>query len=82
MTALITHDLVNGVPVPKCTWAHTITNPFRERFWEPEDLGSAVLEASTIWKRRPSRLADFLALPATAKVTVNIILLILDDSFR
>lgn len=44
MTAHITHDLMNGVKVPKCTWAHTVTNHFRRPFWAPGDTGAAVLD--------------------------------------
>ena len=52
MTAHIYHELVDGVDIPRCTWAHTITgrpmdgDPFPVPFWVPGESGAMITDPS------------------------------------
>lgn len=52
MTAHINHELVDGVDIPRCTWAHTITgrpmddDPFPVPFWVPGESGAMITDPS------------------------------------
>ncbi|ODM14262.1 hypothetical protein SI65_10317 [Aspergillus cristatus] len=49
LTAHVSHELINGIIIPKCTWAHTITglmtsNSCQAGFWVPGESGAVVTD--------------------------------------